>query len=621
MNRAIDLPTVFLAGSMVLCAAALPAADRKISSKVDPTRLGVEKSLRAEVTGPVDRRAQLAEVLEKHPDSSVARWQAGFICDGSSWRSFDESPSTSSGSEILKDYQTHRRVALRTADSQVQVADWCQRKGLADQERAHLFAALELASDAQKPPLLSRLGYLPMGNRWVSRADLEQWRDFNQRALDSLKRWGPKLEKIAQQLEGSPRAQETGRMHLAQVTDLKAIPAMEYLLCSSEALAGPAIAAFSRMPEYEATIALARQAAFSAWPEVRQEAAAALKTRPFDDFIPGLIACTVAPATATHENALLYLTEGRGGTFVLLHTYLIARETDEQFQVSVLRTADYRISDWLNGQTVHFFREEYGPRDGIGRTRLSLGLAQRQQQLNRDLDVQVEQLMAEENDRTEKLNQRITDVLAAVSGRDRDSNVKTWWQWWENFSDTERPGGKPTAVVNVSENSAGYPGSRFYRMSCFAAGTPVWTDRGIVPIEQIAVGDRVLAKDVETGELSLKPVLKATVRPPRMLTNVRFGDETIVCTGGHRFWNSGSGWIKARDLAPQILVHTVTGNTPVLKADKGETAQTYNLVVADFHTYFVGQAGVLCQDLLPPQRTNNIVPGLPRANAVASVNK
>ena len=139
--------------------------------------------------------------------------------------------------------------------------------------------------------------------------------------------------------------------------------------------------------------------------------------------------------------------------------------------------------------------------------------------------------------------------------------------------------------------------------------------------DKILVGDRVLSQDVETGELAYKPVLQTTIRPPRELCTLRLGDETIVCTGGHRFWTSGSGWIKVRDLEPQTLLHTVTGNVPVWTSRKGETAQTYNLVVADFHTYFIGSTGLLSQDVLLPKSTDNLVPGLSRANAVAQAKK
>jgi hypothetical protein len=157
--------------------------------------------------------------------------------------------------------------------------------------------------------------------------------------------------------------------------------------------------------------------------------------------------------------------------------------------------------------------------------------------------------------------------------------------------------------------------------SCFAAGTLVRGESRLIPIESIKAGDRVLAQDIESGELAYKPVLHTTVNPPKDLMTLRFGEESIVCTQGHRFWSSGSGWIKARDLAPQTLLHTVTGNTPVWTAKKGETAETYNLVVADFHTYFVGKTGILCQDLLIPRGTHSVVPGLSRTNAVAQTKK
>src|SRR5262249_52374803 len=132
----------------------------------------------------------------------------------------------------------------------------------------------------------------------------------------------------------------------------------------------------------------------------------------------------------------------------------------------------------------------------------------------------------------------------------------------------------------------------------------------LLAIEKIAVGDRVLSKDIETGALAYRPVLKTTVRPPGRLTSLRLTDETIVCTSGHLFWGSGQGWIKARDVASQTLLHTGTGNTPVWSIQKGETGKAYNLVVADFHTYFVGKTGILSQDLLAPKRTTTVVPGL-----------
>jgi hypothetical protein len=225
------------------------------------------------------------------------------------------------------------------------------------------------------------------------------------------------------------------------------------------------------------------------------------------------------------------------------------------------------------------------------------------------------------NERTAELNRRTISVLAAVSGREPSPEPDTWWHWWADFTDTQHIGDK--AVVKVAEEqvTVGDPSSRIRRRSCFAAGTPVWTESGQVAIETIQVGDRVLAQDIDTGELAYKAVLRTTVRPAKPLVQLQIGDETILATSGHRFWVSGEGWTKSRDLKPRSLVHTVRGNARVAAVEPGTTEETYNLVVDGFHDYFVGRAGILVQDSPLPQPTNTIVPGLTRRQLAAAAGR
>jgi hypothetical protein len=148
------------------------------------------------------------------------------------------------------------------------------------------------------------------------------------------------------------------------------------------------------------------------------------------------------------------------------------------------------------------------------------------------------------------------------------------------------------------------------RSSCLVAGTLITTERGLVAIERIQPGDRVLSKSVETGELAYKVVLHTTVRESFPVTRFTIGDEAIQATEGHHFWVSGQGWTKTRELAAEQPLHTPIG---VVRVDSKETAEsqpTYNLVVADFHTYFVGKNAILSHDVLPPKPTNKVVPGL-----------
>jgi hypothetical protein len=151
---------------------------------------------------------------------------------------------------------------------------------------------------------------------------------------------------------------------------------------------------------------------------------------------------------------------------------------------------------------------------------------------------------------------------------------------------------------------------RMTNTHCLVAGTLVWTAGGPMAVEQIQRGDLVLSQDVETGELAFKPVLR-TVQTKRGPT-VEFtaGRESIGCSGGHVFWVSGDGWKQASELESGMLLHAVDGGVPVRSLKAGEEAATYNLVVADFGTYFVGQQKILAHDYTLRSATNALVPGL-----------
>ncbi len=132
-----------------------------------------------------------------------------------------------------------------------------------------------------------------------------------------------------------------------------------------------------------------------------------------------------------------------------------------------------------------------------------------------------------------------------------------------------------------------------------------------MPVEKIRVGDRVLACDCESGQITLKPVLKTTVNQlGALLFTLHTTDDTLNVTGGHVFWVSGQGWVKARQLQPEMRLHTIKGPVDVKSVVPNDQQKTYNLVVADFHTYFVGKEKILTHDITIRKPTNCIVPGL-----------
>jgi Fe-S cluster assembly protein SufB len=71
---------------------------------------------------------------------------------------------------------------------------------------------------------------------------------------------------------------------------------------------------------------------------------------------------------------------------------------------------------------------------------------------------------------------------------------------------------------------------------CLAGGTRVWTaGRGLVPIKDVAAGDRVFALNEETGRFEVAPVRAAAQTGTKQTFEVAVGSRTIRATGNHPF--------------------------------------------------------------------------------------
>jgi hypothetical protein len=133
----------------------------------------LEPVLRAESVGSVDRRQQLAEALQRQPDLSEARWQAGYLRVGKEWISFDDAGRTFPANGSLSAYREHRATAPRTAQGQLELADWCRANKLPDQERAHLSAALALDAGDEAAKITERIGYQQVAGQWLSLREIK----------------------------------------------------------------------------------------------------------------------------------------------------------------------------------------------------------------------------------------------------------------------------------------------------------------------------------------------------------------------------------------------------------------------------------------------------------------
>ena len=132
---------------------------------------------------------------------------------------------------------------------------------------------------------------------------------------------------------------------------------------------------------------------------------------------------------------------------------------------------------------------------------------------------------------------------------------------------------------------------------CFVAGTLVTTEDGQEPIEEIEVGARVLSEDETTGEVAVKTVTETYVNETDELVHIGVNGETISATPSHPFYVDKLGWTLARSLRAGDVLVLSNGELVTVEWVQHEILESpikvYNFEVEDFHTYFVGECGVL----------------------------
>jgi hypothetical protein len=140
----------------------------------------------------------------------------------------------------------------------------------------------------------------------------------------------------------------------------------------------------------------------------------------------------------------------------------------------------------------------------------------------------------------------------------------------------------------------------------FTAGTAaLMADGTHKPIEDVRVGDEVLATDPESGVTLARPVV-ALIRHHGQHTLVRltFDDGTVLAaTDAHPFWNATTDtFTYAVDLKVGEKVRAADGRTLTITASTTykESLTAYNLEIAGIHTYYAGDTPVLVHNSCEP---------------------
>lgn len=586
-----------LAPAWPLTAAPPENAPRKTSSD-SPTSLrgDVTAALEAELAGnSADRLVILRQRLAEAPQDPAAHWHLGEARVGEGWVPYARVVDQPGRREQIDWFREERSRQSGSIAELRSFAREARRRKLPDEERVILTRLVSL--DPADRDAHVRLGDVPSDGGWIPRESAFNRLAASERWSESLAEHGEHAERLVARLRRLPVTSFAsqadpfrGWKHPDRIFALES--AMDD---RGDHVHSAFVKWLDQFDCYEATIAIARQAIFSEHAAVRTEATSFLKPRPREDYLHAL----VGSVQSFRSDPKFTFTASRG--------YSTSMEWEGIDGIS-------RVHFVLNGPLTLVYRRRlrrYELWDNTGQTF----------DLNAELsNVKFWKSLAEiEAESDAPRAARVLRTVSAIADRSLQTpeELAAWWQKIDdrapangqvsaNYESTwyvDRRGptrnGRPSVIREISIPS------------CLATGTPIVTELGPRAVETIEPGDRVLAQDVETGELVFKPVLGRTVRERATLHRLRTAGDEVVCSQGHPFWVNGIGWVQARGLQAGMPLHTVRGAMEIRSVEPAGEGTVYNLIVADTHSYFVGsESPFLSHDVTPRAPTNSLVPGL-----------
>jgi hypothetical protein len=573
----------------------------------------VQAALEKELAGDNSQReALLRQALDESPKDPAAHWQLGQVRVQSKWQSPAEVERAARLDKRLAEYARRRDAAGPYVADQLALARWCRQNRLDEQQRVHFMSVLQLEPDNSEA--IKALGLRPCLGVMATPAQIDRLRACMHRVSLAADRWRPLVAQWLAAIESSGAVMPREIWErLARISDPCEVLGLERALWLQvgaknkkqeyHRMVLAIMLALADNPYPAAAESLARCAVFSEFNNVRMVAAAGLKGRPLDHYVPLLLSGLQSPIKGGTS-----VTHGRGSWGVFCSLYQEGALADLSFSYMLYFSSVIEFDD---GTVV-------GGENAISAAvNLIVAPETSGPEVANKFAANYERTLDRTNAMIRQRNVRIAAVLRPLTGLDLGEEPMEWWKWWwQDYTEMHNvDGGTDAPPKPVYDYYATQTYGPVVHVSCFAPGTRVWTLTGRRPIEKIKIGDCVLAQDVETGELAYKPVLTTTIRQPGPRMRVGLGSESIVATPSHPFWVLGQGWRMTKQLEIGNRVHTPSGSVLIegiekLEPDPAPAGQSYNLIVADFHSYFVGDQGILAHDNTPRAATAALLPGL-----------
>lgn len=204
---------------------------------------------------------------------------------------------------VLDEYVQRREQVADTPAAQVELATWCEERGLKSARRVHLKRAIELDSDYE--PARKALGFVRVGGIWVEGRGLERpkspgeekkadRRDAADKDNDKVvaaiqSQWNVRIRAIKNNklMSGVERLVRDGRAQIVQIQDpLAILPLVRVLSNGNRACREALVEALSHFPQDEATMNLAVLALIDRDKDICRRALLELKRRNDPRVIP-----------------------------------------------------------------------------------------------------------------------------------------------------------------------------------------------------------------------------------------------------------------------------------------------------------------------------------------------